>query len=104
MDSLRREYPLAIGYLAQFGAFHPELTVHENLANAVALRLPGSVPRQIKSDWVQHITQLAVLSQPYNKLSGGQMRRGALAEELIGDPTFLLLDELPSGLTRIFHR
>lgn len=102
VNSLRREYPLAIGYLAQFGAFHPELTVRENLANAVALRLPGSVPRHIKTDWVEHITQLAgiqnILNQPYSTLSGGQMRRVALAEELIGDPTFLLLDELTSGL------
>lgn len=102
VDLLRREYPLAIGYLAQFGAFHPELTVRENLANAVALRLPRSVPRQVKADWVQHITQLAgiqnILDQSYSTLSGGQMRRVALAEELIGDPTFLLLDELTSGL------
>jgi ABC-type multidrug transport system ATPase subunit len=102
VDSLRQEYPLAIGYLAQFGAFHPELTVRENLANAVALRLPKSVPSHVKSEWVEHITQLAgiqhVLTQPYNTLSGGQMRRVALAEELIGDPSFLLLDELTSGL------
>jgi len=102
VDVLRRQYPLALGYLAQFGAFHPELTVHEALTNAVALRLPASVPRQVKADWVTHITQLAgienVLEQPYGTLSGGQMRRAALAEELIGDPAFLLFDELTSGL------
>ncbi len=102
VELLRRELPLAIGYLGQFGAFHPELTVRENLESAVALRLPKSVPHKVKAHWLQHITQLAgiqnIFNQPYNTLSGGQMRRVALAEELIGDPAFLLLDELTSGL------
>lgn len=100
--NLRKAYPLAIGYIAQFGAFHPELTVREVLADAVALRLPRSVSAKVKTDWVAHMTHLAgienILSQPYHTLSGGQMRRVALAEELIGDPSFLLLDELTSGL------
>jgi ABC-type multidrug transport system ATPase subunit len=99
---LRREFPLAVGYLPQFGAFHPELSVEENLRAALALRLPESVAEQVKENWLRHIVKLAridaLLPQRYLTLSGGQMRRMALAEELIGDPAFLFLDELTSGL------
>jgi ABC-type multidrug transport system ATPase subunit len=102
VDELQREFPLAVGYLPQFGAFHADLTVQEILSFAVALRLPSSVPVDVRRQWVDHIVELArlrpLLEQRYATLSGGQMRRIALAEELVGDPSFLFLDELTSGL------
>jgi ABC-type multidrug transport system ATPase subunit len=102
VEELRHQLPLAVGYLPQFGAFHGDLTVAEILDYAVALRLPASVPRATRDQWCQHIIDLArirpFLPQKYRTLSGGQMRRIALAEELIGDPAFLFLDELTSGL------
>jgi ABC-type multidrug transport system ATPase subunit len=105
---IKEQYPLAVGYLPQFGAFHGELTVEENLRTAVALRLPGSVSEDVREKWVRHIVVLArlqgFLAQPYATLSGGQMRRMAMAEELIGDPAFLLLDELTSGLDAFSDR
>ncbi|NJK93016.1 MAG: ATP-binding cassette domain-containing protein [Blastochloris sp.] len=99
---LKNEYSLAVGYLPQFGAFHHELTAQETLDQATQLRLPRSVSRDIKTQWLQHIIELSrigsFLPQPYKTLSGGQMRRLALAEDLVGDPSFLFLDELTSGL------
>lgn len=102
VQDLNGHLPLAVGYLPQFGAFHEKLTVGENLSTASALRLPGKVTGERREAWMHHITELAridpLLPQEYRTLSGGQMRRMALAEELIGDPAFLLLDELTSGL------
>ena len=102
VETLRRQLPLAVGYLPQFGAFHGDLTVAEILDFAVALRLPSSVSKATRDQWSEHVIDLArirpFLHQKYRTLSGGQMRRIALAEELIGDPTILFLDELTSGL------
>lgn len=102
VETLRRELPLAIGYLPQFGAFHGDLTVAEILDFAVALRLPSSVPKDTRGQWREHVIDLArirpLLHQKYRTLSGGQQRRIALAEELIGDPAILFLDELTSGV------
>jgi ABC-type multidrug transport system ATPase subunit len=102
VETLRHQLPLAVGYLPQFGAFHGDLTVAEILDFTVSLRLPSSVPRATRDQWSEHVIDLArirpFLHQKYRTLSGGQMRRIALAEELIGDPAFLFLDELTSGL------
>jgi len=102
VQDLNAHLPLAVGYLPQFGAFHGKLTVGENLNTAAALRLPRQVTEDRRQAWMNHIVELAridpLLPQEYSTLSGGQMRRMALAEELIGDPAFLLLDELTSGL------
>ena len=102
VETLRKELPLAIGYLPQFGAFHGDLTVAEILQFAVALRLPRSVPKNTRTQWCDHVIDLArirpLLHQKYRTLSGGQQRRIALAEELIGDPAILFLDELTSGV------
>jgi ABC-type multidrug transport system ATPase subunit len=102
IDELTEHLPLAVSYLPQFAAFHGQLTVDENLQTAAALRLPKSVSEDRKETWTRHIIDLArigaLLPQEYRTLSGGQMRRMALTEALIGDPAFLLLDELTSGL------
>jgi ABC-type multidrug transport system ATPase subunit len=102
VGALASKLPLVIGYLPQTAGFHAELSVRELIHSAAALRLPRSVPAAMREQWAGHVIALSglenLLDQPYRTLSGGQMRRIALAEALIGDPQFLFLDELTSGL------
>ena len=102
VETLREQLPMAVGYLPKYGAFHEDMTVAEILDFAMALRLPGSVPRATREQWCEHVIDLArirpFLHQRYRTLSGGQMRRIAMAEELVGDPAFLFLDEMTTGL------
>ncbi len=100
-EVLKAQFPLAIGYLPQFSAFHVETTVLETLETALELRL-GKIYGREGRDWLARVVSLtgldAVMRQEIATLSGGQLRRLALAEELLGDPAFLFLDELTSGL------
>ena len=60
VQKLREHFPLAISYLPQFGAFQPELTVVENLRDALALRLPGSVSGEVRKAWLARIIEVSI--------------------------------------------
>jgi len=59
VEELNEHLPLAVGYLPQFGAFHEQLTVGENLETAVALRLPNKVSSERRQTWMRNIIELA---------------------------------------------
>lgn len=87
---------LKVGYLEQVPQFDPSLTVME----AVMQRCQderNEMPEfeEIKLLAVQTLTLLKIadLSQKISELSGGQIKRVALAKVLIGKPDMLILDE-----------
>ena len=95
-----------IGYVPQDDIMHRELTVEGSLLYNAKLRLPdlddGEQRRQVLkviNELGLEKTRNVLIGSPEKKgISGGQRKRVNLAQELITEPSFLLLDEPCSGL------
>jgi ABC-type multidrug transport system ATPase subunit len=94
-----------IGFVPQDDVVIPELTVTENLRFAARLRLPADWPAAAIEQKVTTLIQAMNLDeQRYNycgNISGGQRKRVNLALEMMLEPTFLLADEVCSGLSSL---
>ena len=99
-DSLKE-----IGFVPQDDVVIPELTVGENLRYAAALRLPSDWPSEALDQKVDDLLKAMSLEKQRDNycsaISGGQRKRVNLALELMLEPTFLLADEVCSGLSSL---
>gem|GEM_PF-4280304 len=71
VGEIKKQFALTVGYLRQFGVFHVDLIVGENLTNALRLRLPASISEEMQKQWFDHIVELArigpLLNQPLTR-------------------------------------
>lgn len=97
-DPLR--YRRRLGYLPQEPGFPPNFTVFEFVDYVAVLK--EMTDRRARHDEVRRVLGVVELAgssrTKIRKLSGGQRRRVALAQALLGDPDLLVLDEPTSGL------
>ena len=94
---LRRRW----GVLFQAGALYSSLTVEENVG--IKLREYTDLPSKLIRDIVRMKIKMVGLSEEAgllypSELSGGMVKRAALARALAMDPELLFLDEPTSGL------
>ena len=89
-----------LGYVPQFSCTQPLLTVEENLVYTAQLRRGGSREsiREVVERNMEETGLIDLRDRRASVLSGGQLRRLALAMELTTEPDLLLADEVTSGL------
>ena len=97
------ENPIAakrlIGYLPENAPGYADMTVHGFLSFAAELRgLRGAARKQAIDRVVEHCLLENVLHQSMDTLSKGYKHRTCLAQSLVHDPDFLIMDEPTDGL------
>ncbi|ONK58878.1 uncharacterized protein A4U43_C08F660 [Asparagus officinalis] len=94
------------GFVAQDDVLYAHLTVSETLIFTALLRLPRTLSKTEKVQHAQHIMQELGLTQvadsiiggPYLRgISGGEKKRVSIGQEMLVNPSLLLLDEPTSG-------
>lgn len=98
-----KEHPVEarkyIGFLPQTAPLYSDLTVHEYLTHCAHLHLmdPGKV-----RDAVERVKERCSISHFSNRLikslSGGYQQRVGIAQAIVHDPAFVVLDEPTNGL------
>lgn len=100
-DEARIQVDMRMGVLFQHGALFSSLTVKENIQ--VPMREYLTLPRQLMDELAMLKIELVGLSRSAadkypSELSGGMIKRAALARALSLDPDIVFLDEPTSGL------
>ena len=94
-----REAKKNIGYLPENPPLYPELTIEESLSFVAGLRGIPSKKRRERIEWVLEKTGTAIFRKRLvGNISKGFKQRVGIAQSLLDDPPFLVLDEPTIGL------
>lgn len=95
-------YRSSLGYVPQDATIHPELTVERTLSYAARLRLPPDISAAERARAIDEVLDdvgmAAYRTMRVANLSGGQLKRVAIAVELLARPRIFFLDEPATGL------
>lgn len=98
----RPKFRKLMAYIPQEEEIRLGLTVSEAMTTVANLKLGYTVSEEYKRNQINEILELLGMSDHINvlagKLSGGQRKRLAIAQELISNPPILFLDEPTTGL------
>lgn len=99
-----KKYRRSIAYILQDSFLEPLLTVRESLDFAIKLKTSANPSMRVKK--VNNILTSFGLEDKTNELvknlSGGQLKRLAIALEIVDDPLVIYIDEVTSGLGSYF--
>ena len=94
-----KEFRRRIGYLPQEFSVYPEMRVTEVLEYlAVLSELPRSAYRPRIKSLLEQVNLEEQAAKKVRQLSGGMKRRLGIAQALLTDPGFLIVDEPTAGL------
>ncbi|XP_031498558.1 ABC transporter G family member 21-like isoform X2 [Nymphaea colorata] len=95
------------GFVSQDDVLYPHLTVMETLFFSALLRLPSTLSREQRMEQAEHVMQELGLNKCRNSIiggalvrgiSGGERKRVSIGQEVLINPSLLLLDEPTSGM------
>jgi ABC-type multidrug transport system ATPase subunit len=100
------EWRRAVGYVTQQDRLLSSSTVHEVLAFSALMRTPHKSAAEVEARIAGVLSELSLAhrrdarigNEAARSLSGGELRRVSIAQELVADAQLLLLDEPTSGL------
>lgn len=99
INSLGAKYRDILGYMPQQQQIYPHLSVEQFLNYVAALKNIAMKDRRTRVDCLLHCLNLiAQARQRISTLSGGMRQRVLIAQALLNEPQFLVLDEPTAGL------